>query len=151
MRRVGLKHLASKSDKSMRPKLHSLDCHMKCDFYSAIISTSSFTGFNYILHVHSYTYHKLIYTFTYICWNVKFFVLPWVSRTWGSSSSWSETDLSMDVTATCYACGTRWALDHAVSAVALEHYLTTILDFPATCVGHLWSSCIHSQTLAPIL
>ena len=31
---------------------------------------------------------------------------------------------------TCYASGTRWTLDHAVSPVALEHDLPTILDFP---------------------
>ena len=37
---------------------------------------------------------------------------------------------------TCYASGTRWALNHAVATVALEHDLTTILDFPEKCI---WS------------
>lgn len=32
--------------------------------------------------------------------------------------------------AACYACRARWTLNHTVSAVALEHDLTTILDFP---------------------
>ena len=31
---------------------------------------------------------------------------------------------------TCYAGRPRWAFDHAVAAVALEHDLTAILDFP---------------------
>ena len=31
---------------------------------------------------------------------------------------------------TCYAGRPRWALDHAVATVALEHDLTAILDFP---------------------
>ena len=31
---------------------------------------------------------------------------------------------------TCYAGRPRWAFDHAVATVALEHDLTAILDFP---------------------
>ena len=39
---------------------------------------------------------------------------------------------------TCYASGTRWALNHAVATVALEHDLTTILDFPEKCICNKW-------------
>ena len=47
---------------------------------------------------------------------------------------------------TCYASGTRWTLDHAVSPVALEHDLPTILDFPEE---KKFSSYLHVQG-API-
>ena len=67
MRLAGLKHLASKSDKSMRPKLYSsLDCHMKCDIDFANVSSSSFVSFSVRIHLTSIL-HLYLYMFCH-CW-----------------------------------------------------------------------------------
>ena len=125
---VGLKHLASKSDKSMRPKLRTastrphemwhLFCNSRRDRY---------------LFPPSQICYCLIVTLNIS----KPLLVTTIGKRCSSKRSSSSSLLLkvviiviLGMVQTCYAGRPRWALDHAVATVALEHDLTAILDFP---------------------
>ena len=99
--------------------------HMKCDIYSAILEE-----IDIYFHLHKSVTACLL--------NIS---KPLLVTTIGekcSSKRSSSSSLLLKVVIivilgmgqTCYAGRPRWALDHAVATVALEHDLTAILDFP---------------------
>ena len=130
---VGLKHLASKSDKSMRPKLrtasarphemwHLFGNSRRDQYFFPLRKTATAWLLLWIYQSHYSLQLKVIDAL---------FV-----RSSSSSSSSSSLLLKVVIIVilgmgqTCYAGRPRWALDHAVATVALEHDLTAILDFP---------------------